>query len=176
MEIAKSALAFASIAVILAFGTVARGQDTKGPSATAPVPIEITNAKRIFISNGGVDAVILAAYNRAEQPDQAYNQFYAAMKTWGRYELVAAPADADLVFEIRFVAPMSDCGKETAYEPQLQLTIADVKTHFTLWMLTEPVKGALRRATWDKNVAQGVFGLLQDIKKLAASPPATMSQ
>ena len=34
-------------------------------------------------------------------PDRAYNEFYAAMKTWGRYELVAAPRDADLVFEIR---------------------------------------------------------------------------
>lgn len=176
MRIVKSVFVFASIAVILASGTVVRGQDTKGPSATAPVPIQITNAKRIFISNDGADAVILAAYNRADQPDQAYNQFYAAMKSWGRYELVAAPADADLVFEIRFVAPMSDCGKALTYEPQLQLTIADVKTHFTLWMLTEPVKGALRRATWDRNVVQGVSSLLQDIRKLAASPPATMSR
>lgn len=176
MNIVRSAVAFASIAVFLGSVTVVRGQDTKAPSATAPVPVQITNAKRVFISNDGVDTVILAAYNRAGQPDQAYNQFYAAMKSWGRYELVAAPADADLVFEIRFVAPMSDCGKVTVYDPQLQLTIADVKTHFTLWMLTEPVKGALRRATWDKNVVQGVSNLLQDIRKLAASPSAAASQ
>ena len=31
-----------------------------------------------------------------------YNEFYAAMKSWGRYELVSSPADADMVFEIRF--------------------------------------------------------------------------
>ena len=32
-----------------------------------------------------------------------YNEFYEHMKSWGKYQLVQAPADADLVFEIRFV-------------------------------------------------------------------------
>ncbi|MGB6876703.1 MAG: hypothetical protein WBD87_11805 [Candidatus Acidiferrales bacterium] len=163
-------LGLASIAIVLALSGVLRAQEIQGASAAAPVPVQIIDAKKVFISNGGADTIILAAYKRAEQPDQGYNQFYAAMKNWGRYELVAAPAGADLVFEIRFVAPMSDCGKVITYEPQLQLTIADVKTHFELWMVTEPVQTAFRKATWDKNVDQGVTNLLADIKKLAAAP------
>ena len=42
--------------------------------------------------------------------NEPYNRFYAAMKSWGRYELVASPADADWVFEIRFTAPLVDSG------------------------------------------------------------------
>ena len=74
------------------------------------------------------------------------------MKSWGRYELVASPADADLVFELRFTAPIADFGKTAIYEPQLGLSIFDTKTHFVLWTLTEPVQGAFRKATWEKNV------------------------
>src|ERR1035438_1463137 len=51
------------------------------------------------------------------------------MKSWGRYELVAAPADADLVFELRFAAPLTDCGDKMAanYARQLDLAILDAR-------------------------------------------------
>lgn len=136
-------------------------------TAEAPVPVQIIAAKKVFISNGGVDTPVLAATKRAGAPDQGYNQFYAAMKSWGRYELVATPADADLVFEIRFTAPISEFQKVTTYEPQFGLTIMDAKTHFTLWTITEPVQGAFRKATWSRNVNQGVADLIDDIRRLA---------
>ena len=142
-------------------------------TAVAPVPAQIIAAKKVFISNGGVDTAVLAATKRAGEPDQGYNQFYAAMKAWGRYELAATPADADLVFEIRFAAPTSDCQKVTTYEPQFGLTIMDAKTHFTLWTLTEPVQGAFRKATWNRNVNQGVADLIDDIRQLAGPSVAT---
>jgi hypothetical protein len=49
----------------------------------------------------------------------------------------------------------------------------DAKTHFTLWSLTEPVNGAMRKETWKKNVTQGTASLINDVKKLSAQPLAT---
>jgi hypothetical protein len=65
------------------------------------------------------------------------------MKSWGRYQLVGNPEDADLVFEIRLTVfrpqrsqPLGG-GNNEAYDSQFQLTIRDVKTHVILWGLTE---------------------------------------
>jgi hypothetical protein len=133
----------------------------------APVPPQIADGKKVFISNAGLDNTSLSAFKRAGEPDGPYNRFYAAMKTWGRYEVVAAPADADLVFEIRFTS-----GSETPWEPQFGLSIMESKTHFVLWRLVEPVQGAFRKATFEKNVAQGMANLMDDLKKLAIQPIA----
>jgi hypothetical protein len=72
------------------------------PKATAaePVPAQIVAARKVFLSNAGADIVSQTACKRAGEPDQAYTYFYSAMQSWGRYEIVSAPADADLVFEI----------------------------------------------------------------------------
>ena len=80
---------------------------------------------------------------------------------------MASPAEADLVFEIRFTAPIADLGKTAIYEPQLGLSIFDTKTHSHS---TEPVQGAFRKLTWEKNVHQGMESLLAEIKKLAGAP------
>jgi hypothetical protein len=92
------------------------------------------------------------------------------MKSWRRYELVASPAEADLVFEIRCTAPIADLGKTAIYGPQLGLSIFDTKTRFVLWTFTEPVQGAFRKLTREKNVHQGMESLLAEIKKLAGTP------
>ena len=47
------------------------------------------------------------------------------MKSWRKHELVQGPADADLVFEIRYVSGLSDS--------QRCLSIVDPKTHLVLW-------------------------------------------
>ena len=83
---------------------------------------------------------------------------------------MASPADADLVFEIRFSAPIADFGNTVMYEPQLGLPVFDARTHFVLWTLTEPVQGAFRKVTWEKKVHQGVESLLAEIKRLAGTP------
>jgi hypothetical protein len=89
------------------------------------------------------------------------------MQSWGRYELVATPAEADLVFEIRFMAPMYYDGTLAVYEPQFGLRMLDAKTHFLLWSLTEPVEGAFRKATWLKNFDHGLDALMDDVKKVS---------
>jgi len=117
---------YASLALALLLAPFSGGQQVEA----APIPAQIVTAKKVFISNGGVDGAALAAFKRAGDSNEPYNRFYAAMKSWGRYELVASPADADLVFEIRFTAPIADFGKTTIYEPQLGLSIFETKTHF----------------------------------------------
>jgi len=137
---------------------------------SAPVPVGIITGKRVFISNAGVDGTSLAAFKKTGGANQPYNEFYAAVKNWGRYELVGAPADADLVFEIRFAAPLVAVGNVNTYGPELELAILDSKTHFRLWTFTEPVEGAVLKATWNKNFSQGVGSLMADVKKLVTEP------
>lgn len=88
------------------------------------------------------------------------------MKNWGRYELVGSPADADLVFEISFAAPLVAADKLSTFAPYLRLEILDAKTHFLLWTIVEPVEGAYRKATWGKNFNTGVTNLVSDLKNI----------
>jgi hypothetical protein len=156
-----------SLASITVFSLGVWAQDMK---EVAPVPAQISAAKRVFVSNAGVDSMSLAIFRRVGDQNQHYNQFYGAMKKWRRYELVAAPADADLVFELRFVAPLSGCHSFDDYEPQFRLEILDAKTHFVLWALTEAVQGAYRKETWGKNFDKSIAALMDDLKKLVTQP------
>ena len=99
------------------------------------------DARVVALSAGGANIGLDRPGGQVEGgPNEPYDQFYVAMQRWGRYELVGAPADADLVLQLRFSAPLSSC--ET-YQPQLTLAILDTKTHFRLWTFTEAVKDAL---------------------------------
>jgi hypothetical protein len=136
-------------------------------TAAAPVPAQVITGKKVFISNAGYDSIALAVFKREGEPDKPYNQFYAAMKSWGRYELVDSPSEADLVFEIRFNSNFFAGGI-----PELDLAILDVKTHFSLWSITAPVEGAIRKVTWKKNFSQGITNLMDDLKKLTTQAVA----
>jgi hypothetical protein len=160
---ACAALAFALSAVPF---SVAQTKTTDAIEK-APVPTQIAAAKNVFISYAGVDSVSLETFKwTSGDPDQAYNQFYVAMKNWGRYHLVSAPADADLILEIRFATPSYSTGKISSPEPQWGLTILDAKTHFVLWTITEPVDTANRKPTWTKNIQRGLTNLMDHLKKL----------
>lgn len=92
----------ASLAIVISslFGGFATAQ-TKQAEA-APIPTQISTAQRVFIANGGGDEPGIYEPLFSGGADRIYTQFYAAMKSAGRYELVGSPADADLLFEIRF--------------------------------------------------------------------------
>lgn len=160
-----------ALAFALEFVPQLRAQQ-KTETAIAPVPPQIFTSKKVFISNAGYDSTSRVAFKNGGDLNQPYNEFYSAVKDWGRYELVATPADADLVFEIRFTAPFAFDEKMTVYVPQLDLEILDVKTHFKLWSITTPVQGAYRKVTWEKNFSQGITSLLNDLKKLTTQPVA----
>ncbi len=119
------ALAISFIAV-----QVCAAKDTKVVLPAAPAPPQISTAKTVFIANaGGEDNPSDSQFSGG--PDRAYNQFYAAIKSWGRYELVLTPANADLLLELRFTQPqVGDYHEDLLHpapdrDPQFRLVIRD---------------------------------------------------
>ena len=133
-------------------------------SAAAPVPTKLFEAKKVFVSNAGVDAASPVVFERTIGPNEPYSQFYFAMQQWGRYELVGTPSDADMVLQLRLSSPLSSC--ET-YEPQIALTILDSNTHFVLWTVTRRVRDARLKDNWDKNLKESIANLVDELKRLA---------
>ncbi len=154
-----------------------------GAQNSAPVPAPILSAHKIFVANGGMDAFSLQAFEELGlKGTDAYDSLYTAIGSWGKYELVSLPADADLVLEIRFTAPLTNVGQHntwkfqevaanTTWQFQTEITIFDAKTHFLLWTLTEPVRPANLKGTWRRNIADANASLAGDLKSLLA--PAT---
>jgi hypothetical protein len=128
-------------------------------SAAAPKPAQVLAAKKVFISNASAECP--AFYCTA--PDQPYNEFYFGMKSWGKYELVEAPADADLVLEIHFIFHQDDgLGR-------VRLVILDPKTRMALWTLDERLGAAARESSGRKNFHKAMSALVNDVEKLAAT-------
>lgn len=143
------------------------------PTPAAPIPAPILSAQKVFLANGGADLGSANAFKKAGQTNEPYNSTYAALRAWGHWQLVSTPASADLVLVVRFSAPvnMYSKGIPLSYTPQMELTILDGKTRFLLWTLTEPVQGAFRKSTWKKNFAEGITGLITQLKSVTT--PAT---
>jgi hypothetical protein len=131
-------------------------------ASAAPLPSQIVTAKKIFISNtgGGFDS---SAWSGG--PDRIYNEFYAAMKSWGRYEFVSAPGDADLVLDVNVI--------RDSVVWQFKLEILDPKTRIVLWTQYEPIKVTVSQKTRDKNFDDTINKLVTDLKTLTAQPAAT---
>lgn len=158
-------------------------------NAAHPLPTQILTAKRVFIGyQGGESNSRLAGYSGGS--DRTYNQFYAALKTWRHYEVVSAPAEADLAFEISFSSPLvgssvsggavtngTSAGvSSTSYtDPQFRLTIFDVKSHMVLWTLVEHVEFARLQGNRDKNFDIAMMSLVNDLARLAGTPPAIVA-
>jgi hypothetical protein len=168
-------LAFFSVALIVAVLAVP-AMNAQQPKAAAPIPAQITAAKKVFISNAGQDD--LGGFG---EPDRTYNQFYSAVKSSGLYQLVSIPADADLVFEISFgvqavgtnVIKGDSVG--TPYAPSFRLVIFDPKTHFPLWTFNQHVQWAILAGNRDKNFDQGIAELVTNLKRLAGEPTSVQA-
>jgi hypothetical protein len=144
--------------------------------ATAPVPQAVLGAKKIFISNAGSDAGMFP-HPFSGGPDRAYNQFYAALKGLGAYELVGSPAEADLVLELRLHAPSgpSNPNKTKGASdplPMFRLVIYDAKTHYVLWALTESIEAANLQKTHDRNFDDALATLVGDWKTTVSGTAA----
>ena len=125
----------------------------------APLPSQIVTAKKVFIANTG-RGFDSSAWTGGH--DRMYNQFYAAMNSWGRYELVSAPGDADLVLDVNVV--------HDSLALELELEILDPKTGIVLWTHYEPVKIAVSQKNRDQNFDDTIYKLTADLKTLTAQP------
>ena len=138
------------------------------PAPAAPIPAQILAAKRVFVANAGGDQGSYPDAAFSGGPDRAYNSFYAAMKTWGHFELVAAPSDADLLLEIRFsVRPgLVYKGSTQYWDARFRLVIREAKTQAMLWAITEQVGEALLQGNRDKNFDQALARVMSDLQRL----------
>ena len=148
------------------------------PLEVAPIPPQLLNAKTVFISNAGADSGLFP-HPFTGDPDRAYNAFYAGVVSWGRYQLVASPDQADLVFELQLMAPSgpSNADKSKGASdplPMVRLVIYDRPTHYVLWALTESIAPADRQKTHDHNFDEAVANLVLDAGRLTKSLPSGM--
>ncbi|MDP9052620.1 MAG: hypothetical protein M3O31_18155 [Acidobacteriota bacterium] len=136
-----------------------------GLDPRAPVPAQIAAAHTVFLSNAGTDTSFPI------DATQAYNDVYKALQTWGRYQLVASPDKADLIFQLRGVSTLSTYGSDdsvyTVNSPAFQLTMVDPKSSVTLWTITSPVALAGSKQTLARWVAIAETNLVSRIKVVA---------
>lgn len=160
------------IVMFLALSLAIAQQSTKPPVA-APVPSQISAAQKVFISNAGGESFenVIDATVFNGGPDRPYNEFYAALKDWGRYELVSSPADADLILEVSW--QLTDTGLRLPVLGQLRVVAIDPKTHVTLWNLTQYVRGAILLGNRDKNFDLAMTTIVNRLRTLSTAPPAT---
>jgi hypothetical protein len=127
----------------------------------APLPSQIFTAKKAIISNAGDD---FDSSLWSGGPDRAYNEFYAAMKSWGRYDLVGVPGDADIVLEFSLIGtPLPNA--------LFRVVLLDPKTHVVLWTVSEGIPLGLKK-TRDKGFDDAIEKLVGDLKALTAQPAA----
>lgn len=156
------------------------------PAAPGPLPTQIATAQKVFIANGGEDQPFSEDILFSGGSERAYDKFYAAMKAWGKYELVGSPADADLLVEIELQSPRGGPAIATMtvaeappYDPQFRVTIRDAKTNALLWTVIEHVQWAILHGNRDKNFDLAMARLVSDVQGLAAraaTPAASAKQ
>jgi hypothetical protein len=153
-------------------------QQPKDSSPTALVPAPIATAQKIFVSNAPGDSLPASLGG----PARPYHEFYAAIKSWGHYQLASSPADADLVLEISFSNPivgvnvMSTSGGGSTSALLLKLVIVDPKTNIPMWWFTESfgLKSGFshRKETLDSNFHVSIAALVDDVRELVEQPSA----
>jgi hypothetical protein len=148
------------------------------PSPAGPVPQAILAAKKIFVSNAGADSGLFPSPFSGD-PSRGYSGLYAGLKASGQYELVADPADADLVLELQLTAPNGPTNGNKVNGasnpvPMLRLVVYDRKTHYILWAFTESIDIAFRQKTHDRNFDDALTAILVDFESLTGKPPARL--
>jgi hypothetical protein len=168
----KLAILFFAFPLWMTAGVISVAQQISDPPP-APVPAPIFSARKIFISNATGEIPM-----PQETLNLAYNEFYASMKNWGRYEVVADPSDADLVFELRFhysVGPtgvVQGSGGSTE-DFQLRVSILDSRTRTILWAVSKSIPQSNKKEKSRQFFDQAMAVLVDNLKKLATQPSPT---
>lgn len=151
---------------LLALSPALAAQQTS--SDAAPVPPEILHAHTVFVANrGGSNYFQIFSGG----PNRAYNTFYKELKRMGQYELVSSPAQADLIFEIRAIAPeVSGVNDIPTYNPQVILTIRDPRTNVALWTESANVRALGTKTRRDRQFDQSVAVLVDKLAQVTGQP------
>ena len=148
-------------------------QSKPQPAPAAPVPPPILAARRVFIANAGGDEMASNEPVFSGTPNRAYDEFYRAVKNWGHFEIVASPAEADLLLEVRESVSGGWNGRVgSGFNPQFRLKIRDAKTNALLWGLSINSEFGLGQAESDRNFDQAINRLTAELRILVTPPPA----
>ncbi len=165
MKLAKLGLGLLVLAMAIVTGATAKNATAQAAGVqAAPVPSVILNAKKVFIANTTGEMALPPG-----DPDQTYNEFYAAMKSWGRYELVNSPADADMVLQVQFAsAYILQASTQWGTDYELRLRIVDSKSGIVLWAFTESISQSSNKTKAQAYFEQALMRLVDDLKNLAS--------
>jgi hypothetical protein len=181
LSLKRTGFGFRPIVCAALFSAVAALIPQLASAQAGPVPPAIPAAKKIFVSNAGADSGLFPSPFSGD-PDRAYTQLYSALKASGQFELVADPANADLVLEIQLIAhssPLWANAKEVNKVngapdplPMFRLVIYDRKTHYILWTLTQSIEVAYLQKTHDRNFDAAILVLVEKYQQLSGKAPA----
>lgn len=133
------------------------------PPVAAPVPPQILSAHAVFIANGG-GSNYFDMFTGG--PDRAYNTFYSEIERSGQYQLVSSPAQADVVFQVKAIAPMTGVGDDTGPNPQVVLSIQDPKTNTLLWTTSANVRAVGTKKRRDRQFDDSVAVLVDKLGQI----------
>jgi hypothetical protein len=122
----------------------------------APLPMAISNAKRVFLTNS-----------------------IRRLKHWGRFSIAGSPSDADIVIELRYV--VEDAGTKVwsstntytgetqvhshkVVDPQLSINIYESKSKDLLWSVTDHRRLAIREKNREKETINSADRLVDELK------------
>ena len=134
-------------------------------SGQTPVPSQLATAHTVFLASAGAPG---SGGNEKQIAEMVYTTFYNALSAAHRYQLVDAPAAADLSMTISAQSHISDVSNGSSSDSAyLHLAIYDVKTHTLIWAIDEDIQGAFREKTFQHNVDTTVTVLIDDLNTLA---------
>ena len=144
-------------------------------ASAGPVPSAILTAKTVFVSNAGSDSGLFPEPFSGD-PNRPYTEFYAALKAAGQFALVDDPSQADLVLELRLVAPNgpTSANKQDGAAdplPMFRLTVYDRKTRFVLWTVTQSVTVAFLQKTHDRNFDDALAAVVSEFLQVSGKQP-----
>ncbi|HEY6251428.1 MAG TPA: hypothetical protein VI685_15830 [Candidatus Angelobacter sp.] len=121
--------------------------------SAAPVPSQILTSNKLFLSKPVPDRV----HSDPQQDELLYEETYAAIKSWGQYELVSKESAADVIWEA------------TVYDDDLRLTIMDPHTQVVLWRITQEGTHSILRHK-QKSFDQAIGMLLNRESSISGKP------
>lgn len=176
MNRCASRLALTATFFLLWIAPALEAQQAKQPAPPAPVPAQITAAKKLFVANLAAEDWAYSGRPFNGGVNRAYDTFYAAVKTTNKFELVTTPADADLLLELELHIPAGEHqwdkdlmggAQNVPFDPQFRLAVRDPKTGASLWGFTEHFQWAVLQGNRDRNYDQAINKLANSFLSLA---------
>jgi hypothetical protein len=159
------------IALFIHFLSISSVAQLPSVTTPGPVPAALGSAKTVFVSNAGSDSGLFP-HPFSGDPNRSYVEFYSNLKASGQFALVDDPSQADLVLELRLLAPYGPAGADKQKGaadplPMFRLTVYDRKTHYALWTVTESIAVANLQKTHDRNFDDALDAVLAEFLQVA---------